>query len=69
MQRRKRSGPHTFEGNIAKERNKLEAELTTLKPGPQKDAVREKIRQLETASHMGEWLNSGGLKPPTSDRP
>ena len=51
MQRR-RSAPHTFEGNIAAEKAKLEARLTDLKPGPQMDALRKKIRQLETASHM-----------------
>ena len=53
MQRR-RSAPHTFEGNIAAEKAKLEAQLADLKPGPQMDALRKKIRQLETASHMNE---------------
>ena len=64
MQRR-RSAPHTFEGNIAAEKAKLEARLTDLKPGPQMDALRKKIRQLETASHMKEWLSSPGLQTPT----
>jgi hypothetical protein len=64
MQRR-RSAPHTFEGNIAAQKAKLEAELADLKPGPQMDALRKKIRQLETASHMNEWLSSPGLQTPT----
>jgi len=64
MQRR-RSAPHTFEGNIAAEKAKLEAQLADLKPGPQMDALREKIRQLETASHMNEWLSSPGLHSPS----
>ena len=51
MQRR-RSAPHTFEENIAAEKAKLEAQLAEIKPGPQMDALRKKIRQLETASHM-----------------
>jgi hypothetical protein len=66
MQRR-RSTPHTFEGNIAAERAKLDAELAKLKPGepgPQMDALRKKIRQLDTAAHMSEWLSSPGLQPP-----
>jgi hypothetical protein len=63
MQRR-RSAPHTFEDNIAAERAKLEAQLSGLKPGPQMDALRKKIRQLETASHMSEWLSSPGLQTP-----
>ena len=64
MQRR-RSAPHTFEDNIAAEKAKLEAQLAELKPGPQMDALRKKIRQLETASHMSEWLSSPGLQTPT----
>jgi hypothetical protein len=64
MQRR-RSVPHTFEENIAAEKAKLEAQIAQLKPGPEMDAVLKKIRQLETASHMSEWLSSPGLQTPT----
>jgi hypothetical protein len=64
MQRR-RSAPHTFEDRIAAEKAKLEAQAAKLKPGPQVDALREKIRQLETASHMNEWLSSPGLQSPS----
>ena len=64
MQRR-RSAPHTFEENIAAEKAKLEAQLAEIKPGPQMDALRKKIRQLETASHMKEWLSSPGLRSPS----
>ena len=64
MQRR-RSVPHTFDENIAAEKAKLEAQLAEIKPGPQMDALRRKIRQLETASHMSEWLSSPGLQTPT----
>ncbi len=64
MQRRQ-SAPHTFDDNIAAEKAKLEAQLVGLKPGPQMDAIRKKIRQLETASQMSEWLASPGLQSPT----
>jgi hypothetical protein len=64
MQRR-RSVPHTFEENIAAEKAKLEAQIAKLKPGPQRDELLKKIRQLETASHMSEWLSSPGLQSPT----
>ena len=63
MQRR-RSVPHTFEENIAAEKAKLEAQIATLKPGPQRDGLLKKIRQLETASHMSEWLSSPGFQSP-----
>ena len=56
MQRR-RSTPHTFEENIAAEEAKLIAQLGQLKPSPEMDAIWKKIRQLETAAHMSEWLS------------
>jgi hypothetical protein len=64
MQRR-RSAPHSFEEQIVAEKSRLEAQAADLPPGPQKDALLRKIRQLETASHMNEWLTSPGLQPPT----
>ena len=59
MQRR-RSVPHTLEENIAAEKAKLGAKIVKLKPGPQTDALRKKIRQLEAASQMNRWLSSPG---------
>jgi hypothetical protein len=61
--RRQRFISHTFDENIAAEKAKLEAELAKLKPRPQM-AVRGKIRQLDTASHISQWLSSPGLQPP-----
>ena len=63
MQRR-RSPSHTFEENIAAEEARLEAQLAATKPGPEADALRKKLRQLDTASHMSEWLSSPGLRSP-----
>jgi hypothetical protein len=63
MQRR-RSISRTFEKNIAAEKAKLEAQVAKLEPGPQKDALLRKIRQLDIAAHMSEWLSSPGLQPP-----
>jgi len=63
MQRR-RSVPHTFEENIAAEKAKLEAQVAKLKHGPHRDALVRKIRQLDTALHVSEWLSSPGLRPP-----
>ena len=64
MQRR-RSPAHTFDDNIAAEKARLEVQMAGLTPGPQMDALRKKIRLLETASHMSEWLTSPGLQTPT----
>jgi hypothetical protein len=65
MKRRRRSVSHTFEENIAAERAKLEAQIAKLKPGPELDALRKKIRQLDAAAHINEWLASPELQPPT----
>jgi hypothetical protein len=60
----RRSVPHTFEDRLAVEKSRLEAQVAHLPP-PQKDALLKKIRQLETASHINEWLSSPGLQSPT----
>ena len=62
--KRQRSITHTFEGNIAAQRARLEAEAAELKPGPERDAIKRKIRQLEIAARLGDWLSSPGLRPP-----
>jgi hypothetical protein len=67
MQRRRRSAPHTFGENIAAEKAKVEAQIAGIKPGPEMDALRKKLRQLDTASHMSDWLSSSGLQPPKSE--
>ncbi len=61
---RRRSVPHTFEENLAAEKAKLQEQLVKLKPGPEMDALTRKIRQLDTAAHIKEWLSSPGLRPP-----
>jgi hypothetical protein len=63
--KRRRSIAHTFEDRIATEKLHLKAQAAGLPPGPQKDEVLKKIRQLETATRMKEWLSSPGLQPPT----
>jgi hypothetical protein len=64
MLRRRRSIPHTFEDQIAAEKIRLEAQVAHLPPCPQKDRLLKKIRQLETATHINEWVSSPGLQAP-----
>jgi hypothetical protein len=61
---RQQSTPHTFEDRLATERAKLEKQAVKLKPGAQLEAIRAKIRQLDTAADISEWLASPGLHPP-----
>lgn len=60
----KRSPPHSFDDKIAAEKGRLEQQAAKLRPGPEKDSLLRKIRQLETASHVNEWLSSPGLASP-----
>ena len=39
-------------------------EAEKLPPGKARDALERKARQLETASHLDQWLASSELKPP-----
>jgi hypothetical protein len=43
---------------------KFIAELEKTQPGQQRDLLERKLRQLETASHIDEWLTSPGLQSP-----
>ena len=63
MQRR-RSANHTFEENIAAEKARCEQQLAGVPHGPERDALVRKIRQLNTASHMSDWLKSPELRSP-----
>ena len=63
MQRR-RSAPHTFEENIAAEKARCEDQLAQTRHGPARDALVKKIRELDTAGHMSDWLRSSELRPP-----
>jgi len=64
MQQRSRSKSHSFEDRIAAEKARVEEQLNGVSHGPQRDALVKKIRQLDTASHLNDWLISPGLQPP-----
>jgi hypothetical protein len=54
----------SFEDQIASEKAKLSEQADKLPHGPEKDRLLRKIRQLNTASHLSEWLTSPGLASP-----
>ncbi|WP_082190643.1 hypothetical protein [Bradyrhizobium pachyrhizi] len=63
MQRR-RSTPHSFAEWLAAEKIRIEKWAETLPPGEARQALLQKIEQIETASRIDKWLSSPGLQPP-----
>lgn len=53
---RRRSEPHTFEQRLEAQRLRLEHELASLPQGKQRDAITERIEQLEAAAEMYGFL-------------
>jgi hypothetical protein len=56
--------PRSFEDQAASEKAQLVEQATKLPYGPEKDRLLRKIRQLDTALHLSEWLSSPGLASP-----
>ena len=54
----------SLEESLKQMAEKARADAATLSPGPERDALLRKARQADTASHMNDWINSPGLKPP-----
>jgi hypothetical protein len=63
MQRRI-SKAHSFEDKIAEEKARAEAQMADVGNGPEREALAKRIRQLDIAGHMTEWLSSPGLRSP-----
>jgi hypothetical protein len=65
MPRSKRNQPKPpLDDRLALEALRLKETAKTLRHGPEKLAMLRKARQLETASHINEWLSSPGLQAP-----
>jgi hypothetical protein len=64
MQQRRRPRPHSFEGRIENEKKRLQEQADLLPHGPLKRELLRKIRQLDTASQLNDWLSSPGLQSP-----
>ena len=54
----------TFEQRLAQEALRIQEQVKSLPHGKERELLVRKARQLETASHVNEWILSPGLKPP-----
>jgi hypothetical protein len=57
---RRRFKPHTFDERLNEEKARIEARLEAIEPGPQRDLLELKVRQIETAFDMDRLLSSTG---------
>jgi hypothetical protein len=55
--------PTLFE-RLTEEKTRLEAEAGQVGPGSARNKILEKLRQLDVAAHVNEWLSSAGLRAP-----
>jgi hypothetical protein len=58
------TGKVTIEQKRHQQSEAAKNEANKLPHGRERDALVRKSRQLETASHINQWLSSPGLKPP-----
>ena len=54
----------TLEQRLAQEALRIQEQVKSLPHGKERELLVRKTRQLETASHVNEWILSPGLKPP-----
>jgi hypothetical protein len=60
QRRRPRNVPHSFEAQVAAWTARLEQQAESMVPGPARDDVEARIRELKTALQMNEWLRPPG---------
>jgi hypothetical protein len=64
MQRRPIEQSTPLIDRLAQTANDARERAKTLRPGKEREELLRLARQSETASHIEDWLNSPGLRPP-----
>lgn len=62
---RRKSNDHSFSERLAAHAEKMQQAARQLPAGRERDEILKKLRQLNVATHLEEWLSSPGLAPPT----
>ena len=55
----------TLHDRLKAEEKRLKAELDQAEPSSVREKLLEKLRHLDAAAHINEWLSSPGLRAPT----
>ena len=64
MSREERASRPSFEARISQAAKELEEKAWAMPPGPERDALLRRARQMDITGHLREWLSSPGLQPP-----
>jgi hypothetical protein len=64
MQRHRFTQTTTLEERLTEEAKRLRKQAQGTPPGIERERLIRRARQAETTSHLSEWLNSPGLRPP-----
>ena len=64
MQRKRFTQTISLGDRLAEEAERLRQQARTVPAGKDRQSLLRKARQLETASHINEWLSSPGLQTP-----
>ncbi|MGF6308599.1 hypothetical protein ABIB82_002236 [Bradyrhizobium sp. i1.8.4] len=55
----------TLHERLTSEKTRLQTEAGRIGPGSTRKKLLDKIRQLEVAANINEWISSPGLRAPT----
>jgi hypothetical protein len=55
---------YSFKRRLIQQAQEAKDKAERLKPGPERDALLQRARQLDVACHIDEWISSPGLKSP-----
>jgi hypothetical protein len=53
-----------FQVSVSRAAEELEEQAWHMPPGPERDALLRKARQVNVSEHLMEWLTSPGLQAP-----
>lgn len=61
---RMQSAPYSFDDHLSDQKIELEKKLSISSSSMARNEIRRKLRQIDTAAHIDDWLASADLKPP-----
>jgi hypothetical protein len=64
LNRRRFKQTQTLEQRLAVFAQDARLQADRLEPGPEKDALLQKAREADTASHLSDWVGPQELPPP-----